>query len=186
MTHGANEMPGVGTGNNPRSQKHLRCLTCGLWATPEKNCPRCKRDPLTVPVRLDEPTRRCKRCGVDQPISYFRKMPKAPDGLHPWCRPCSSSYAKDVRGTRSRAALAARRGIPDIWKKGQPNLTRTMEARVWRLLSAASDAASAGLWRGRPGIRAYRDLRVALDEWRAPESERVLMGDESPFEEATA
>lgn len=186
MARKTREMPGVGTGNNPKSQKHLRCLTCGLWATPGTRCRRCGNDPLAVAVHLDEPTRKCKRCGVDQPISYFRKMAHSPDGLHPWCRPCGSEHARKRRQHVRRHLQAEHRGIPDIWKKGQPNLSAAMEARVWRLLAAASDASSAGLWRGRPGIRAYRMLRIALDEWRAPESDRVLTGEESPFEENAA
>lgn len=52
---------------------------------------------------------------------------------------------------------------------------------MWRLLTAAAKAASAGRWRGHEGIRAYRDLRLALDDWKAPETECVVAGDDSPI-----
>jgi hypothetical protein len=136
-------------------------------------------------VRNDEPTKRCARCLIEQPLSFFVKGGKkrGADGLNPWCRPCRTEHTRTRREHIRRQLEAERRGVPDTWKKGQPNITASLEAKVWRLLSAAADASSAGLWRGRHGIRAYRVLRIALDEWRAPEAERILTGEESPFED---
>jgi hypothetical protein len=182
--HAANEALRYSPGMHPNSHAHMRCRSCASWVRVEDTCSRCGRDPRLLPVALDEPTRECRKCHVHQPISYFRKFKRAPDGLHPWCRPCSSKHSRDLRRHRRALEAMARGNIPSRWKSGQPALSAALEARVWRLLTAAQAAGAAGRWRGRPGIRAYRALREALDEWQVPESEDLLRGEDSPIEEA--
>lgn len=176
------EARGVGTGNNPASHgRARRCLSCGFWAPKEGGCRNCGKDPLALPSRLDEPTKRCSKCGLEQPLSFFVRDRQTTDGLNPWCRWCRTENSRQVRQAKRRARDAARGGIPGTWKRGQPGLSLALEERIWRLLTAAQAASSAGRWRGREGIRAYRDLRVAMDEWRIPETECVATGEDSPF-----
>jgi hypothetical protein len=175
------KLRGIGTGNHPASRKRRRCLSCGHWATAEGACISCGKDPVALPVRLDEPTKRCHKCGVDQPLSYFKRDPGCKDGLTPWCRPCSSRQVRERREHLRLIRDHEHCGIAPTWKKGQPGLSVSLEARVWRLLTAASKAATAGRWRGHEGLLAYRDLRCALDEWKAPETECVVTGEDSPI-----
>ena len=132
-------------------------------------CRNCGRDPCDISHILSAPTRLCTKCGLMQPLPYFRKAVKSSDKLNAWCRDCGSKYAKLRRQGLKAHRDAQRNGIPDKWTRGQPDLSAATEAKVWRLLTAAATASSAGRWSGHEGISAYRELRAALDEWRVPE-----------------
>jgi hypothetical protein len=41
----------------------------------------------------------CTRCSVPQSEDNFGARPSSKDGLHPWCRPCRTTYARELART---------------------------------------------------------------------------------------
>lgn len=48
--------------------------------------------------------RRCSRCKEMLPRTSFTRRKAASDGLHPWCKPCSTAYQRERLSDPVRAA----------------------------------------------------------------------------------
>lgn len=53
----------------------------------------------------------CRRCGVEQPSSSFKPMPRLRDGLNSWCRDCMRAAGKASRAIHGAKYNAARRKL---------------------------------------------------------------------------
>lgn len=115
--------------------------------------------------------RLCTRCHDELAVSLFSPDPKNRDGLSSWCRPCRAEDARQKRRIARGQLTPEEFGIRKL-RLSKKQLT----ARLAVLLGAARAARTAGCWRGREGIRAYRNLGEAIESFHVedPESAEVM------------
>jgi hypothetical protein len=120
--------------------------------------------------------RLCTRCHDERDTSLFSPDPKNRDGLSSWCRPCRAEDAREKR------RIARGEMTPEEFGIRKLRLSKNMLiARLAVLLGAARAARTAGCWRGREGIRAYRDLGIAIESFHVEAPETMdAMERESP------
>ena len=108
----------------------------------------------------------CSRCKDEKPIDAFSPDKRTPDGVHCWCRPCRT---EDIRLRRklARAAESPEERAAKLWRMSPQMLAEKTKA----LLAAAREARTAGMWRGRSGVRAYRNLGEAIEALHVPTPE---------------
>lgn len=120
----------------------------------------------------------CSGCGETKPIEQFSRSKRNPDGHEYACKTCRGARLKLMRAGQRKAAVAHR------WKRMVQSPTvsgATLLAAVDELLSAAREARSSGMWRGRDAIRAYKRLGDALDIFHRDGSyKRVAIDPKSP------
>lgn len=83
----------------------------------------------------------CSRCGVLKHRADFGTRTKAPDGLHPWCKPCSRAYsAAQYRKDPSKAIAYAKQ-----WQRDNPGAVQIKNAR-WAAANPASQKRRSKRW----------------------------------------
>ena len=122
-------------------------------------------------------TRMCSKCHDEMATSLFSSDPKNRDGLSSWCKPCRAEDAREKRRI-ARSELTPEEIALRKTRLSMPQ----MILRVATLLRAARAARTAGCWRGRAGVRAYRDLGIAIEAFHVedPENPESMERDAPP------
>jgi hypothetical protein len=121
-------------------------------------------------------TKACTRCHDEKDVGLFSPDKKNVDGLSSWCRPCRAEDMREKRRFARGELTPEEIGLRKLRLHGD-----VLWQRLSALLAAAREARSAGCWRGRSAIRAYRDLGLAIEAFHtdAPET-RDAMDKEAP------
>jgi hypothetical protein len=121
-------------------------------------CGRVRTEPKVVPAEKE-----CSKCNEVLPASEFSPDKRSGDGLFAWCRPCKAEWMALRRKAQERFKKAAKMRYAWMAFSGP-----MLKARVEVLLDAAEQARATGLWQGREGLRAYRELGKMLEEFKRP------------------
>lgn len=99
-------------------------------------------------------TRRCSRCGVEQPASAYCRDRGNADGLYAYCRPCETARRREYRVRRfgvpgrSRAEIAARHAQAVMLRTER----RLSYGQIGIRLGMSPDAARMAVTRLRVGV----------------------------------
>ena len=119
----------------------------------------------------------CARCHDEKPAATFSPCKKSSDGLHTWCTPCRAADQREKRRIARGELTPEEVGLRKL--RISPS---TMAARLSALLRASREARTAGCWRGREAIRAYRNLGEAIEAFQveAVEAREAMEPDAHP------
>lgn len=115
-----------------------------------------EEDPLVGPNDpVEEGRKRCTKCSRARPHAKYDRDSSSPTGYSRRCRFCHSEEQASLRAARLYA-----RDTGAEWTRSSKE---TIVYRAFRLLRAVRQARRVGMWRGREGLAAYRELGAALD-----------------------
>jgi len=132
---------------------------------------------MTRPAKQEE-MRICIKCGVERPLSEFRRRRSGTEHRHHDCRRCFNEYARERRATRRRKLIG--QGVREIKNpRTSPRKVKLVLAAMMRQFgglsgfvttwkeqfdhAAATKPASKGVW---DSIRAINRMAEIADEYQ--------------------